>query len=94
MKIIPNTNPAVVIISVDIDPDGDVVTQEIPVAAWRIDETINVAEPVHVAPLDDFWAVLDRTTGQAWSEYGVFETREQAVRHLGARARRALESMQ
>jgi hypothetical protein len=96
--LITNNNPALVLLSVWVNPDdpADTVATEIPIVGWRIESGANVApgdvllidSPVCVQVPDDQWAILDRTTGRAEIPLGAgFDTRDEAVKELTRRAR-------
>ncbi|WP_296700711.1 hypothetical protein [Thiocapsa sp. UBA6158] len=96
--LIPNTNPALVLLSVwanPDDPDDTLVTTH-PIVGWRVESGSNAApgdvllidSPVCFQAPDDIWGILDRTTGRVElpMEMG-FDSRDAAVKELTRRAR-------
>lgn len=79
--IIPNTNPALVVLSIWVneDDDNDVRSCEMPIVGWHIDigvfgddeDVIKVERPVCVGVVDEDWIVLDKVTGKSWKPSGL-----------------------
>lgn len=98
MHVIPNANPALVVLTVWVEEndDTDWIVREVPIVGWHIDlgafsddeDAIRVERPVCVGVVDDDWVILDKATGCAWKPIGLdFETRAAAAAYLKDRAR-------
>ncbi|CRI63736.1 hypothetical protein THIOKS11490015 [Thiocapsa sp. KS1] len=91
MKTIPNTNPQLVILAVEANfGDDEIVTRELPIVAWLVDEEVLRAPdaiPVSIARVPLRWAILDRDTGMAYGTPNWFAARAYAVEHLADLAR-------
>lgn len=96
--LIPNHNPAIVLLSVWANPDdpADTLVTTHPIVGWRVEPDTNAApgdvllidSPVCFQVPDDHWGILDRTTGRVElpMEMG-FDSRDEAVEELTRRAR-------
>ncbi|SDX55499.1 hypothetical protein [Thiocapsa roseopersicina] len=91
MQSIPNTNPALVILAVECTTnDYTIVTTEMPVVGWLVDEeTLRAPDaiPVTVARVPLRWAILDKTTGHAYGAKTNWREREDAIEELADLAR-------